>query len=109
MLRLLRRQMFLVGLVVVLVLAIAAPNVGRAGGPLAPERWQGLLLSGMFLMSGIELRTRALGVPVGAVRLRAFVQGVSLVLAPVLFFAVARSVQATTLSESLLEGFVVLG
>jgi len=109
MLRLLRRQSFLVGLAIVVAAAVAAPGIGRNGGPLAPERWQGFLVFGIFLCSGLELPTNALGVALRDVRLHVFVQGVSLGVAPLLFFAATRALEPTSLPRALLEGFVVLG
>lgn len=109
MLRFARKQWFLLALVVVLGAAIVAPDIGRPGGPLAPEKWQGLIVGGIFLLSGIELRTRDLGGAIRDVRLLVFVQGVSLVLAPVVFYAAARGLAMSRLPEPLLEGFMVLG
>src|ERR1051325_3478037 len=109
MLQLLRRQWFLVGLAIVLAAAVTAPGVGRNGGPLAPERWQGFLVFGIFLCSGLELPTRELGGALRDLRLHVFVQGVSLGVAPLLFFAATRALEPTSLPRSLLEGFVVLG
>jgi sodium/bile acid cotransporter 7 len=109
MLRLLRRQSFLVGLAIVLAAAVTAPSVGRNGGPLAPERWQGFLVFGIFLCSGLELPTSALGGALRDVRLHVFVQGVSLGVAPLFFFAATRALEPTSLPRALLEGFVVLG
>jgi sodium/bile acid cotransporter 7 len=109
MIRFARKQWFLLGLVVVLGAAMAAPEIGRTGGPLAPEKWQGLLVAGIFLLGGIELRTSELGGAIRDVRLHVFVQGVSLGLSPLLFYAVARGLAWTDLPAPLLEGFVVLG
>jgi sodium/bile acid cotransporter 7 len=109
MLRFLRKHWFLVGLVAVLGAAIAAPGVGRPGGPLAPEKWQWLLVAGIFLLSGIELRTSELGGAVRDFRLHVFVQGLSLGFCPVLFYATARLLEWAPLPRPLLEGFVVLG
>jgi sodium/bile acid cotransporter 7 len=109
MLRFLRRQWFLAGLVVVLAAAALAPNVGRGGGPLASQRWQGWLVFGIFLLSGFALRRGVLKGAIRDYRLHVFVQGTSLAVAPLLFWASAHVLSATSLPAPLLEGFVVLG
>jgi solute carrier family 10 (sodium/bile acid cotransporter), member 7 len=105
----LRRHVFLVGLALVLAAAFFAPEIGKVGGPLSPERWQGWLVVGIFLSSGLELKTSDLRDAVRDHRLQIFVQGVSLVVAPIVFWAVARALGFTPLPAALLEGFVVLG
>jgi solute carrier family 10 (sodium/bile acid cotransporter), member 7 len=109
MLRLLRRQWFLLGLAAVLGAAIAAPEIGRSGGPLVPELWQGGLVAAIFLLSGLDLRTSELRRALPQFRLHLFVQGVSLVVCPLLFYGAARGLAVASLPERLLEGFVVLG
>jgi sodium/bile acid cotransporter 7 len=99
----------LAGLVVVLAAAALAPSVGKSGGPLAAERWQGWLVAGIFLLSGFDLRTSELRGAFRDWRLHAFIQGTSLVVAPLLFYAASRLLSATSLPAPLLEGFVVLG
>src|SRR5215510_12525634 len=109
MLRFLRRQWFLVGLVVVLAAAAIAPGIGRGGGPLASQLWQGWLVAGIFFLSGFDLRTSDLRGAIRDVRLHVFVQGTSLLVAPLLFFVAARGLSHTPMPAPLLEGFVVLG
>src|SRR5258706_1646094 len=109
MLRVFRKHWFLVGLAAGLALAIAAPDVARRGGPLAPEKWQALLVAGIFLSSGLGLGRDQLRSAVRDVRLHLFVQGTSLVVAPLLFFVAARALSSTSVSASILEGVVVLG
>jgi sodium/bile acid cotransporter 7 len=106
---LLRRQWFLMGLVLVLGAAVSRPDIGKRGGPLAPEHWQGWLVVGIFFIAGLELRTSALAGALYDLRLHAFVQGVSLLAAPLLFFAVAKTLAPLGLPTPLIEGFVVLG
>jgi solute carrier family 10 (sodium/bile acid cotransporter), member 7 len=86
-----------------------APNVGRGSGHLAARVWQGWLVAGIFLLSGFDLRTSELGGAIRDVRLHLFVQGTSLAVAPLLFYAAARALSRTSLPPALLEGFVVLG
>jgi sodium/bile acid cotransporter 7 len=109
MLRLLRRHWFLVGLAVVLAAATAAPNIGRNGGPLGADHWQGWLVGGIFFLSGFELRTREIGGALRDFRLHLFVQGTSLVITPAIFASAARALALTPLPSPLLEGIVVLG
>jgi sodium/bile acid cotransporter 7 len=109
MLRFIRGQWFLLALAAMLVASVAAPGIGKSGGPLAPERWRGILVAAIFLISGLELRTRELGDAVRDVRLHVFVQGVSLGVAPVLFYGAARALALTSLPPALLQGVIVLG
>src|SRR5262245_52301350 len=109
MLHFLRRQWFLIGLVVVLSAALLAPDVGRRGGPLATQIWQAWLVAGIFLISGFDLRTSELRGALRDFRLHLFVQGTSLAIAPLLFYTAARLLSHTSLPAPLLEGFVVLG
>jgi sodium/bile acid cotransporter 7 len=99
----------LLGLVVVLSAAALAPNVGQSGGPIAGRSWQGWIVAAIFLLGGFDLRTSELGGAIRDVRLHLFVQGTSLVAAPLLFYAAARLLTHAPLPAMLLEGFVVLG
>src|SRR5579859_1679909 len=109
MFRALRRHLFLVGLAVVLAAAFSAPQIGQRGGPLAPERWQAWLVVGIFLSSGLELKTSELRAALGDQRMQLFVQGVSLGVSPLLFGASARALALFGLPAPILEGFAVLG
>ncbi|HEX9295306.1 MAG TPA: bile acid:sodium symporter family protein [Polyangiaceae bacterium] len=104
-----RRQWFLAGLVLVLAIAILAPDVGRGDGPLSPGRWRGWLVASIFLISGLELRTSQLGEAVRDYRLHVFVQGLSLLICPLFFWCVAQGLAHTGLPWPLIEGVVVLG
>ena len=81
------KHWFLVGVVVSILLARAAPEVGAKDGPLLPEytvKYGAVSL--IFMISGLSLRTQQLSAAVRNVPLHAFVQGFTLLFIPLLFY-----------------------
>ena len=84
----LAQSWFLLGIVVVFGLAVAAPQVAAPGGPLALGRIQDALFVLMFFATGVALRTAELGTALGHWRLHLVTQGFNLLLVPLLAAAV---------------------
>ena len=105
------KHWFLVGVVVSILLARAAPEVGAKDGPLLPEytvKYGAVSL--IFMISGLSLRTQQLSAAVRNVPLHAFVQGFTLLFIPLLFYLfVVPGLTAVGLDVWLARGLMVVG
>ena len=105
------KHWFLVGVVVSILLARAAPEVGAKDGPLLPEytvKYGAVSL--IFMISGLSLRTQQLSAAVRNVPLHAFVQGFTLLFIPLLFYVlVVPGLTAVGLDVWLARGLMVVG
>lgn len=99
---------FLVGIIVALVTAAAAPLVGSHGGPLALGAWNDALFVLMFLASGVALRTAELGSALGHWRLHLVTQGFNLGLTPLLGLLIDPLLAWCGVGESLRFGVLVM-
>ncbi len=99
---------FLIGIIVALLAAAAAPGVGAHGGPLALGAWNDALFVLMFLASGTSLRTAQLGAALGHWRLHLVTQGFNLGFTPLLGLAVDPLLAAAGVGGSLRLGVLVM-
>jgi sodium/bile acid cotransporter 7 len=85
-----------------------APGIARRGGTLRLELIQPWLVAGIFLISGLSLPTRALGLAAGRWRAHLLIQGVSLAFAPLLAVALDRLGAFNGLDPGLRIGVIAL-
>jgi len=102
-----RRNWFLIGLVLVLAAAWGLP--APADGTVWPGLLQKVLIAAIFLLSGFALRTTELRAGMGHWRLHALVQTLSLVVAPLCCWGLGLAWAAGGGSEGLRIGLLVLG
>lgn len=109
MLALLRRQWFIVGVVLSIVLAAAYPPLGIKGGPLRPEYTvKYFVVSLIFFNSGLSLRLADLVSAMRDARLYLVVQTFSMALVPIFMSAILALVGPLLFSEELMEGLLVV-
>ena len=102
------RHWFLLGLVLVVVLAALAPAIGSRGGPLHPEITVHLAVAAAFLVSGMTLPLSHLKAEAGRGRLHLFVQAFSFLLVPATVWLFLPLIGWCGGSAALRQGFVVL-
>ncbi|KAJ3091403.1 hypothetical protein HK102_000679 [Quaeritorhiza haematococci] len=108
--RALLERWFLIGLVVVVGLARAAPQIGKRGGPLKTEITASFVAVGIvFLMTGLSLKTKALGAAIMQVNVHVATQLTSLCLIPVLTFGIYQGLARSSINKGIIEGFLVMG
>jgi solute carrier family 10 (sodium/bile acid cotransporter), member 7 len=108
----LKRNWFIAGLGSTLVVSALAPAIGKNGGWLALDALRSPLIVVIFLILGLSLDPRELRQALVNVRLHAFVQSLSLVIAPVIFWLLSLGLAAAmhgAFDHTLLSGLVVLG
>lgn len=104
-----RRYSFILWMAVAVAFAAAFPDVGAPEGLLKTDRWNWALVSALFLISGLLLPPESLGAAISRWRLHLFVQGVSLVLIPALFWLTAKLLGSAGMHPSLVLGLLFLG
>jgi solute carrier family 10 (sodium/bile acid cotransporter), member 7 len=111
---LVKSQWFITGVVLAILLAKAAPWIGRKGGPLKPEKTIKFCVAAIFFIIGVSLQTRQLRDTVFQWKMHAVIQGFSLLLAPLLAIIVCSLLERcvdwvilpeTSLHRSLLSMF----
>lgn len=107
--QMLRKHWFLLALAAAAFLAAVRPEWGGPAGPLRADRWNPFIVAGLFLFSGLTLRTADIPAAVADWRLHAFTQGFSLLFLPALFWAVAAVLARLGLDPALAQGLIVLG
>lgn len=106
----LQKNWFLIGIIVVICLAKFAPFIGAKGGILKPEvTVKYIAVSGIFLNSGLSLKSEELKSALSNVRLHLFVQGFTLAFVPGLFSLLVKLLELSSLNEWLLKGLLVVG
>ena len=80
----LAQSWFLLGIIAVFGLAVAAPRLAAPGGPLFLGHAQDALFVLIFFATGVALRTAELGAALGHWRLHLLTQGFNLLLVPLL-------------------------
>lgn len=109
MLSAIRKNWFLIGIVVVISLAKFAPYIGAKGGIFKPEYTVKYgAVSIIFFNSGLSLRTEDLKNAISQVKLHAFVQSFTLVFVPVLMSQLVNILSNTSINQWLLKGLLVV-
>lgn len=109
-LQVLRKNWMLVGVVLAITGAKAAPGIGAKDGPLYPDiTVKYLAVALIFFLSGLGLRPRQLAGAVANVPLHALIQGFTLILVPIFVrYLVAPFLLAAGLDHWLCEGLVAV-
>uniref|UniRef100_A0A3Q1G7Q4 Sodium/bile acid cotransporter n=1 Tax=Acanthochromis polyacanthus TaxID=80966 RepID=A0A3Q1G7Q4_9TELE len=101
----LRKEWFIIGIVLVILSAKLQPSVGVKGGPLRPEITVAYVaVSLIFFNSGLSLKTEELTSALLHVRLHLFVQSFTLVFFPLAVWTLLRVLELTTIDQWLLRG-----
>uniref|UniRef100_A0A3Q2ZQL1 Sodium/bile acid cotransporter n=1 Tax=Kryptolebias marmoratus TaxID=37003 RepID=A0A3Q2ZQL1_KRYMA len=101
----LRKEWFIVGIVVVILSAKLQPSVGVRGGPLKPEitiAYAAVAL--IFFNSGLSLKTEELTSALLHVRLHLFVQSFTLIFFPLAVWLLLQVLALTDIDQWLLRG-----
>ncbi|KAG0289062.1 hypothetical protein BGZ96_007297 [Linnemannia gamsii] len=102
------KNWFLLGLIVVIILARYFPGWGRTGGPIRPEYSVKYgITSCIFLLSGLSLKTRDLLTSAMNYRAHLMVQITSFVIIPLFVKAITSLLGLTSLNSKLLAGMAV--
>uniref|UniRef100_W5KD57 Sodium/bile acid cotransporter n=1 Tax=Astyanax mexicanus TaxID=7994 RepID=W5KD57_ASTMX len=105
-----RKEWFIIGIVLVISAAKLAPSVGVKGGPLRPEiTITYVAVSTIFFNSGLSLRTEELASALMHVKLHLFVQTFTLVFFPVAIWLLLKVLALTAINEWLLKGLQTVG
>uniref|UniRef100_A0A3Q3LLP4 Sodium/bile acid cotransporter n=1 Tax=Mastacembelus armatus TaxID=205130 RepID=A0A3Q3LLP4_9TELE len=100
-----RKEWFIIGIVLVIVSAKLQPSVGVKGGPLKPEITIAYAaVSLIFFNSGLSLRTEELTSALLHVRLHLFVQSFTLIFFPLAVWLLLRVLALTAIDHWLLQG-----
>ncbi|CAN9509354.1 unnamed protein product [Ophioblennius macclurei] len=101
----LRKEWFIIGIVLVILSARLQPGVGVRGGPLKPEVTVSYLAVALiFFNSGLSLKTEELTSALLHVRLHLFVQSFTLVFFPLAVWLLLRVLAFTAIDQWLLRG-----
>ncbi|KAG0042126.1 hypothetical protein BGZ83_000875 [Gryganskiella cystojenkinii] len=102
------KNWFLLGLVVVIILARYYPGWGRTGGPIRPEYSVKYgITSCIFLLSGLSLKTKDLLVSAMNYRAHLLVQLTSFIVIPLVVKAITSLIGLSGLNATLLAGMAV--
>ncbi|KJE89027.1 solute carrier family 10 [Capsaspora owczarzaki ATCC 30864] len=106
----LRRNWFLVGLVVVISLARVVPWLGQTGGVLHPEYTvKYLAVMVIFFISGLSLRSEEFSQAIMQFRIHMFVQGFTFILVPSIVMVIVHFLFLfTSIDPWLLRGLLVV-
>uniref|UniRef100_A0A4W6FE94 Sodium/bile acid cotransporter n=1 Tax=Lates calcarifer TaxID=8187 RepID=A0A4W6FE94_LATCA len=100
-----RKEWFIIGIVLVILSAKLQPSVGVRGGPLKPEITIAYFaVSLIFFNSGLSLKTEELTSALLHVRLHLFVQSFTLVFFPLAVWLLLRVLALTAIDQWLLRG-----
>lgn len=103
-----KKHWFLIGLFVVVGLAAAYPSLGKKNGIIRAEYTISYVAVGIiFLLSGLGLKTRALGEAIIYWKLILVVQATSLCLIPAFTYALYRLLLLTSFDRALLHGLII--
>ncbi|KAF9413905.1 hypothetical protein BGZ94_000576 [Podila epigama] len=102
------KNWFLLGLVVVIVVARYVPDWGRTGGPIRPEYSVKYGITAcIFLLSGLSLKTKDLLISAINYRAHLLVQITSFVIIPLVVKAVTALIGLSTFNSTLLAGMAI--
>ncbi|KAL2079352.1 hypothetical protein ACEWY4_025096 [Coilia grayii] len=105
-----RKEWFIIGIVVAIGCARLEPSVGVKGGPLRPEITVSYIaVSAIFLNSGLSLKTEELASALLHVRLHLFVQSFTLVFFPACIWLLVHILELTSMNQWLLRGLQTVG
>uniref|UniRef100_A0A8C2HMJ0 Sodium/bile acid cotransporter n=1 Tax=Cyprinus carpio TaxID=7962 RepID=A0A8C2HMJ0_CYPCA len=100
-----RKEWFIIGILLVITCAKLAPSVGVKGGPLRPEiTITYVAVSVIFFNSGLSLKTEELASALMHVKLHFFVQTFTLVFFPIAIWLLLKVLALTAINEWLLRG-----
>ncbi|XP_078100348.1 sodium/bile acid cotransporter 7 isoform X3 [Sander vitreus] len=100
-----RKEWFIVGIVLVILSAKLQPSVGVRGGPLKPEITIAYVaVSLIFFNSGLSLKTEELTSALLHVRLHLFVQSFTLLFFPLVVWLLLKVLALTSIDQWLLRG-----
>ncbi|XP_034020449.1 sodium/bile acid cotransporter 7 isoform X3 [Thalassophryne amazonica] len=106
----LRKEWFIIGIVLVILSARLQPSFGVKGGPLKPEVTIAYVaVSVIFFNSGLSLKTEELTSALLHVRLHLFVQSFTLLFFPVAMWLLLKVLALTTINQWLLKGLQTVG
>ncbi|KAM4709818.1 sodium/bile acid cotransporter 7 isoform 2-T2 [Discoglossus pictus] len=101
----LRKEWFIMGIILVITAAKMEPFIGEKGGPLKPEiTITYIAVSAIFFNSGLSLKTEELTNALMHVKLHLFVQIFTLVFFPTAIWLFLRVLSLTPINEWLLKG-----
>ncbi|WAQ99685.1 NTCP7-like protein [Mya arenaria] len=109
MLAIVRKNWFLIGIVVVICLAKLAPQIGAKGGILYPEitvKYIAVFI--IFFNSGVSLKSDELAKALFQVKTHIFVQGFTFLCFPVIVFTIVHILNAFNFNEHITEGLKIL-
>ncbi|XP_015278412.1 PREDICTED: sodium/bile acid cotransporter 7 isoform X2 [Gekko japonicus] len=110
MLERLRKEWFILGIVLVITVAKLEPAFGVKGGPLKPEiSITYIAVSTIFFNSGLSLKTEELTSALMHVKLHLFVQIFTLVFFPTAIWLFLQLLSITPINEWLLKGLQTVG
>ncbi|XP_042323501.1 sodium/bile acid cotransporter 7 isoform X6 [Sceloporus undulatus] len=106
----LRKDWFILGIVLVITAAKLQPDFGVKGGPLKPEiTITYIAVSAIFFNSGLSLKTEELTSALMHVKLHLFVQIFTLVFFPTAIWLFLQLLSITPINEWLLKGLQTVG
>ncbi|XP_048189757.1 sodium/bile acid cotransporter 7 isoform X1 [Perognathus longimembris pacificus] len=106
----LRKDWFLVGIVVAIAGAKLRPSVGVHGGPLKPEITVSYIaVATIFFNSGLSLKTEELTSALVHLKLHLFIQIFTLAFFPATIWLFLQILSVTTINEWLLKGLQTVG
>ncbi|XP_073432332.1 sodium/bile acid cotransporter 7 isoform X2 [Dendrobates tinctorius] len=101
----LRKEWFILGIILVITAAKLEPAIGEKGGPLKPEiTITYIAVSAIFFNSGLSLKTEELTSALMHVKLHLFVQVFTLVFFPTAIWFFLQVLSLTPINEWLLKG-----
>ncbi|XP_066574538.1 sodium/bile acid cotransporter 7 [Amia ocellicauda] len=105
-----RKEWFIIGIVLVIIFAKLEPSIGVKGGPLKPEiTITYVAVSAIFFNSGLSLKTEELTSALMHVKLHLFVQTFTLVFFPAAMWLFLQLLKITTINTWLLQGLQTVG
>ncbi|KAM3857471.1 sodium/bile acid cotransporter 7 [Diretmus argenteus] len=105
-----RKEWFIIGIVVVIVSAKLQPSVGVRGGPLKPEITVAYVaVSVIFFNSGLSLKTEELTSALLHFRLHLLVQSFTLIFFPLAIWLLLKLLALTAINQWLLKGLQTVG